>query len=430
LIPSEIIKKKRDGEELSTEELKFFIEGYLKGKVADYQVSAWCMAVYFKGMSPREIRDLVEIIGRSGKLLDLSDFDLPKVDKHSTGGVGDKTSITLVPLMASCGFLFPKLAGRGLGYTGGTIDKIESIPGFRTNLCLEDLKLALRRSGAIIAAQTEELAPADKKIYALRDVTATVDSIPLIVSSILGKKLAVGADAWVFDVKVGKGAFMKEMDKARELATFLISISKDLGKRVCAFITDMDQPLGNNVGNTIEVEEAIDTLKGKGPADLTELVLSLGSELSTLANKPLSREELYEKIVKGEALQKLADIIEAQGGDPRVLENYNLMPHAPYSFVIEADKAGFIESVDAEKVGLAVLSLGGGRKRKGKEIDRGVGIRLFKKRGDKVEKGEAIAEILYRSESSLAEALQFLKSAYSIGERCSIEGKLIYEKVL
>jgi len=192
----------------------------------------------------------------------------------------------------------------------------------------------------------------------------------------------------------------------------------------------MDQPLGNNVGNTIEVEEAIDTLKGKGPADLTELVLSLGSELSTLANKPLSREELYEKIVKGEALQKLADIIEAQGGDPRVLENYNLMPHAPYSFVIEADKAGFIESVDAEKIGLAVLSLGGGRKRKGKEIDRGVGIRLFKKRGDKVEKGEAIAEILYRSESSLAEALQFLKSAYSIGERCSIEGKLIYEKVL
>lgn len=430
MIASEIIRRKRDGVELSKEEIEYMVQGYVSGEIADYQVSAWCMAVYFMGMSEREIRDLVRAIAYSGKTLDLSEFSSHKIDKHSTGGVGDKVSIVLVPLMASCDFLFPKLAGRGLGYTGGTIDKIESIPGFRTELTLDEIRNILKKTNAVIGAQTEELAPADKKIYLLRDVTATVESIPLIVSSILGKKLAIGTDVWVFDVKVGKGAFMKDINRARELARLLVAISKELNKKACALITDMNQPLGRSIGNSLEIEEAIKTLKGNGPEDLTELVLSLGVELSFLAGNPISKESLYEKLRRGEALERFIRIVEAQGGDPRIVENPKLMPYAPYRFALESDRDGLIASIDAEKIGLAVLALGGGRRRKEDDIDRGVGIKLLKKEGESVRKGEPLVEILYRCSNTLEEALHYLRSAYEIGDVSKAQGHLIYEKVL
>ncbi|MCS7233832.1 MAG: thymidine phosphorylase [Synergistetes bacterium] len=430
IIFSEIIKKKRDGFELSKKDIENFIRGYMEGKVTDYQVSAFCMAVYFKGMSKEETKALTEAIAYSGKLLDLSDFYGPKLDKHSTGGVGDKVSLVLIPLMASCGFLFPKLSGRGLGFTGGTLDKIESIPGFKTNLSLREIKNILGSIGLVIAGQTEELAPADKRIYALRDVTATAESIPFIVSSILGKKLASGTDIWVFDVKLGKGAFLKNFDKAKELAELLVSISKEFGKKSCAIITDMNQPLGYMVGNSLEVEEAIATLKGNGPPDLEEVVLSLGVALSELAGRPLSREFLCKKLKQGEALVKFLEMIEAQGGNSQVIENPKVMPFAPYSFVVESNREGFITSLDAEKIGLAILVLGGGRLRMEDDIDRGVGIKLLKKEGDMVSKEEPLAEIFYRSAASLETAIKLVKEAYNIEDKPISGRKLIYEKVL
>ncbi len=429
LIPVEIIRKKRDGYKLSKEEISYFINGYVNGEVADYQASAWCMAVFFRGMEKDEILSLVEVVGRSGDVLDLNDFSEPKLDKHSTGGVGDKVSLVLVPLMASCGFLFPKMSGRGLGHSGGTIDKIESIPGFRTALSLDEFKDVLKKVGAVIAGQTANLAPADKKLYALRDVTATVESIPLIVSSILGKKIASGTDVWVFDVKVGKGAFMKEMDSARELARLLVSISKEMGKKAAALITDMNQPLGRKVGNSLEVEEAIETLRGEGPPDLTKVVLSLGARLSSLAGSPISEEDLIKKLLDGSALEKFREIVEAQGGNPEVIDNTNLLEHAPYKFVLEAEKDGVISSLDAERIGMAVVMLGGGRKRKEDEIDRGVGVVLLKKEGDSVEKGEPLAEIFYRSRESLEEALRLVKMAYEIDSFYK-KRSLIYEELV
>lgn len=430
IIPSEVIRRKRDGLELSKEEIISFVKGYMKGEVADYQLSAFCMAVYFKGMSKKETKALVEAIAYSGRVLDLSDFQVPKLDKHSTGGVGDKVSLVLVPLMVSCGFLFPKLSGRGLGFSGGTIDKVESIPGFRTGLSLEEIKSILEKIGGVIAGQTEDLAPADKKIYALRDVTATVESIPLIVSSILGKKLASGTDTWVFDVKLGKGAFMKDFDKAKELAKLLVSISKEMGKKACALITDMNQPLGYKIGNSLEVEEAIDTLKGNGPPDLEQIVLSIGMALSELAGRPLTQEVLYRNLRQGRALEKFSEMIEAQGGNPRVIENPKLMPYAPYSFVIESEKDGFVNTLDAEKIGLAVLALGGGRRKKEDDIDRGVGIKLFKKEGDVVNKGDPLMEVFYRSSSSLEIAIKIVKEAYKIEDNFVNRRKLIYDRII
>lgn len=430
IIPYEVIRKKRDGLELDKEEISSFIKGYMRGEIADYQLSAFCMAVYFRGMSKTETKALVEAIAYSGKFLDLSEFLGPKLDKHSTGGVGDKVSLVLVPLMVSCGFLFPKLSGRALGFSGGTVDKIESIPGLRTNFSLEEIKIILKKVGGVIAGQTEELAPADKRIYALRDVTGTVESIPLIVSSILGKKLTSGTDTWIFDVKVGRGAFVKDLDKAKELAELLVSISKDMGKRACALITDMNQPLGYKVGNSLEVEEAIETLKGNGPSDLEEVVLSMGVTLSEISGRPLTREALYRSLKQGKALEKFLEIIEAQGGDSRVLENPKLMPYAPYSFIIESEKDGFVNTLDAEKIGLAVLALGGGRRRKEDDIDRGVGIRLFKKEGDLVNKGDPLVEILYRSNRSLEIAIKLVKEAYRIEDSFVSKRALIYGKVL
>jgi len=429
MIPSEIIRKKRDGLELAREEIVGFVDGFLRGEVADYQIAAFCMAVYFRGMTLDETRALTEAIAWSGKCLNLKCIKEPKLDKHSTGGVGDKTSLVLVPLMVSCGFLFPKLSGRGLGYSGGTIDKIESIPGFRTSLSVREIKRNLESVGGVIAGQSPELAPADKKIYALRDVTATVESIPLIVSSIIGKKLASGTDVWVFDVKVGKGAFMKEIDEARKLAQTLVTLSQQFGKKASAFITDMNQPLGNSVGNSLEVEEAIYTLKGEGPSDLKEVVLSLGVALSELAGRPLSKSVLRKKLESGEALDVFVKIVEAQGGDPRVVEDTRLMPYATYVRIVEAEREGHISSLDAEKIGLAVLFLGGGRRRKEEEIDRGVGIKLFKKEGDRVYKGEPLAEIWYSSETDLERAFGLVKSAYEISEEFKGRRTLIYERI-
>ncbi|MCD6363320.1 MAG: thymidine phosphorylase, partial [Synergistetes bacterium] len=313
--------------------------------------------------------------------------------------------------------------------SGGTIDKIESIPGFRTNLSVEEFKSILKKVGAVIAGQTANLAPADKKLYALRDVTATVESIPLIVSSILGKKIASGTDVWIFDVKVGKGAFMKDLEDARELARLLVSISKGMGKKAGALITDMNQPLGRKVGNAVEVEEAIDALKGEGPADLVEVVLSLGVRLSSLAGKPIAREDLIRRFSDGSALEKFKEMIEAQGGDPRVLEKPSLLGRAPNRFVLEAERDGVISSLDAERIGMAIMILGGGRKKKGDDIDRGVGINLLKKEGDRVEKGEPVVEVFYRSQGSLAEALRFLKEAYRISDSYK-RRSLIYEELV
>lgn len=429
MTPVEIIRKKRDGQKLSREEISYFIRGYANGEIADYQASAWCMAVFFRGMDEDEILNFVEVVGKSGEVLDLSEFPDEKLDKHSTGGVGDKVSLVLVPLLASCGFYFPKMSGRGLGHSGGTIDKIESIPGFRTNLSVEEFKSILKKVGAVIAGQTANLAPADKKLYALRDVTATVESIPLIVSSILGKKIASGTDVWIFDVKVGKGAFMKDLEDARELARLLVSISKGMGKKAGALITDMNQPLGRKVGNAVEVEEAIDALKGEGPADLVEVVLSLGVRLSSLAGKPIAREDLIRRFSDGSALEKFKEMIEAQGGDPRVLEKPSLLGRAPNRFVLEAERDGVISSLDAERIGMAIMILGGGRKKKGDDIDRGVGINLLKKEGDRVEKGEPVVEVFYRSQGSLAEALRFLKEAYRISDSYK-RRSLIYEELV
>ena len=384
----DIIMKKRNGGALSKEEIRFFIEGYTKGEIPDYQVSALMMAIYFQKMTERETYELTMAMAHSGEMLDLSSIHGRKVDKHSTGGVGDKTSLALTPMVAACGIPVAKMSGRGLGHTGGTIDKLESFPGFSTSLTTEQFIENVNKIGIAIMGQTADLAPADKKLYALRDVTATVDNMSLIASSIMSKKLAAGADAIVLDVKTGSGAFMKSREDAFALAEEMVKIGKNAGRKTIAVISDMDQPLGRAVGNALEVKEAIATLRGEGPEDFKELCMVLGSRMLLAGSKAESVEEarnmLTNVIRDGSALRKLEQFVEAQGGDPAAVTNPELLPKASMVVPVCADRDGFVEKIACEDIGICSLLLGGGRETKESEIDLSVGILLEKKKGDAV----------------------------------------------
>jgi len=417
----EIINKKRDKKKLSPEDIEYFVSGYTKGKIPDYQMSALLMAIFLNGMDTEETYNLTSSMMRSGEIVDLSSVPVAKVDKHSTGGVGDKTSLILAPLVASCGITVPMISGRGLGHTGGTLDKLESIPGFKTNLSLRKFKKNLSDIGVCMIGQTNEIAPADKKIYALRDVTGTVNSIPLMVASIMSKKLAEGADALVFDVKLGNGAFMQKEDEAILLAKNLIQMAKRFDKKAVAFITDMNEPLGEAVGNSIEVIEAIQALKGKAPEDLMEVTFALGSYMLILGRKAKSFEEAKEKLEKaiksGKALDKFKQMIKKQGGDPKVVDDYRLLPWAKHKITVESYQTGYVKSIDTLKIGLSAVKLGAGREKLNSKIDPGVGFLIKKKVGDRVNKGENLAVIFSNDLKKADLAKQEIKEAYHITKR-------------
>lgn len=393
----DIIERKRDGYELSKEEIDFVISSYTKGEIPDYQVSALLMAIYFQGMSEVESAHLTMAMAYSGHTLHLDSIPGIKVDKHSTGGVGDTTTIILIPLVASLGIPVPKMSGRGLGHTGGTVDKLEAIPGFNVEITKEQFIQIVKENNMAVIGQLENLAPADKLLYSLRDVTATVNSIPLIASSIMSKKIASGADKIVLDVKVGQGAFMKTIDEATELAKTMVKIGKRVNKETVAILTNMDQPLGQSIGNALEVKEAIETLQGKGPEDLTNLVIELGAYMAVLADKARSIKEaksmLQENIENGKAIHHLRKFITAQGGNPQVVDNFSLLPTAEERVVIKAKQEGYIETLVAHELGRAAMLLGAGRQTKDDVIDLAVGIELHKKVGDSVYKGEPICTI-------------------------------------
>ena len=393
----DIIQKKRDGKALTSEEIKWFVNGYSEGKIPDYQVAALCMAIYFQGMNLEETTALTFAVRDSGECLDFSDINGLRVDKHSTGGVGDKTSLVVAPIVASLGVKVAKMSGRGLGHTGGTIDKLEAIPGFCTDLPVDKFKAIVNEVGIAIVGQNASLAPADKLLYALRDVTATVDSLPLIVSSIMGKKLAADDDCIVLDVKTGSGSFMKTPEKSRELAEWMVEIGKRAGKRMRALITDMDRPLGYAIGNSLEVVEAIHTLQGNGPADLTELCIALAAHILALAEKgdyTTCEKMAKEAIASGSALKMFASMVKAQGGDESWILNPDNFPKAKYSRTVTAKTSGYIVGVDTESYGVASLLLGAGRNTKEDVIDMTAGIYLCAKTGDFVKEGDPIA-ILY-----------------------------------
>lgn len=396
----DIIRKKRDGGELTTQEIKFFIDGYVKGEIPDYQASALLMAIFFKGMNFQETADLTFAVRDSGQRLDFSAIKGIRVDKHSTGGVGDKTSLVVAPLVASLGVKVAKMSGRGLGHTGGTIDKLEAIPGFRTDLSEEEFLNNVNKIGVCIVGQNKDLAPADKKLYALRDVTATVDSLPLVVSSIMGKKLAADDDCIVLDVKTGSGAFAKSLEDSRTLAKVMVDIGKQAGKKMLALITDMDRPLGNAIGNTLEVKEAIDTLNGHGPEDFTEICVILATNMLYLAGKG-SMEEC-ENMVKAaiadkRALDTFKKMVVAQGGDVSFIDNPDKFATAPHKRSVKAQKSGYIHHVDTEGYGISSLLLGAGRNTKEENIDFAAGIVLKKKTGDYVKEGEELC-MMYTSD--------------------------------
>ena len=413
---SDLIVKKRDGQALTTEEIRYMIDGYSRGEIPDYQMSAMTMAIYFRGMDRRETLDLTMAMMHSGETLDLSGVSGVKADKHSTGGVGDKTSLVLVPMVASLGVKMAKMSGRGLGHTGGTLDKLESIPGFNINLPMERFLENVDRVGMVIAGQTANLDPADKKLYALRDVTGTVASIPLIVSSIMSKKLAAGADIIVLDVKCGSGSFMKTLDDARELATEMVEIGKMAGRKTVAVITDMDEPLGHAVGNALEVKEAIAALRAEYKSELLELCLTLGSCMLVSAgfakNDDEARAELMETIRSGKALQKLADLVEAQGGDADAVYEPSMLPDAKVKLEVPSTEAGYVSHINAEEVGLVSMHLGGGRATKESTIDLSVGVVLAKKLGDHVEEGESLGTIHASSMEKAQEAAELLRGCY------------------
>lgn len=399
----DIIEKKRDGQELTTAEINFFIEGYTKGEIPDYQASALAMAIYFQDMNDRERADLTRAMVESGDTIDLSAIDGVKVDKHSTGGVGDTTTLVLAPLVASLGVPVAKMSGRGLGHTGGTIDKLESIAGFHVELTREQFIDLVNRDKVAVIGQSGNLTPADKKLYALRDVTGTVNSIPLIASSIMSKKIAAGADAIVLDVKTGDGAFMKTQEDAEKLAHAMVRIGNHVGRKTIAIISDMSQPLGFAIGNALEVKEAIETLQGKGPKDLTELVLTLGSQMVILAAKAKTSEEakemLLDAIHSGKALAKFKEFLANQGGDASIVDDLTKLPQAKYKIELPAKQSGYISRMVADEIGVASMILGAGRATKEDVIDLAVGLVLHKKVGDKVEEGESILTIYSNREN-------------------------------
>lgn len=426
----DIIHKKRNGGELSEEEIRFFIEGYTDESIPDYQAAALCMAVYFRGMTPKETSILTLAMAESGDQIDLGGIEGFTVDKHSTGGVGDKTSLIVVPIVASCGGKVAKMSGRGLGHTGGTVDKLESIPGFRTELNPDDFIKQVNGIGLCIVGQTGELAPADKKLYALRDVTATVESIPLIASSIMSKKLAAGSKGIVLDVKTGSGAFMKTVEESENLAKEMVAIGKSAGRSVTAVITNMDIPLGDSVGNSLEVIEAIKTLKGEGESDLTEVCLTLAAQMLSMVTGEDER-TCYSMakgaIDNGLAINKLREMISAQGGNANVVDDYSLFKQPKYTAEIFSECDGYIEHTDAEKIGIASVILGAGREKKGDPIDPSAGIVLKKKTGDYVKKGEPLAAFYTDDEGKIEGAKQEFLDAFTFGNERTQPQKLIYK---
>lgn len=414
----ELIQKKRDGKSWSEAEISWLLEGYVSERIPDYQMAAAAMAIFLQGMGQAELSTWNNSMLHSGEVLDLSGLTGPFADKHSTGGVGDKISIPLAPLVAECGVKVPMMSGRGLGHTGGTLDKLESIPGFRVALDPEEFKHVLVDCGLVLAGQSASLVPADRKLYALRDATGTVESIPLIASSICSKKLAEDLDGLVLDVKVGSGAFMKEVSSARDLAQTMVGICHDYGVAVTAFLTDMEQPLGVEVGNTNELVESIGVLSGGGPEDVVEEVLGLGSEMLVLTGVSSSAEEARHALEMcrqdGRALDRFMRVVEAQGGDPRVIAEPDRLGRAERVFEINADRSGFVARCDAYQIGVAGVRLGAGRERKEDTVDHGVGISVLAKIGSSVEPGQPLARIRYRDETSLQEALPYLNRAWEI----------------
>lgn len=425
----DIIHKKRNGGELSGDEIRFFVEGYTNGSVPDYQAAAFCMAVYFQGMTEKETSELTLAMAESGDQIDLSGIDGFTVDKHSTGGVGDKTSLIVAPIVASCGGKVAKMSGRGLGHTGGTVDKLEAIPNFRTELTPDEFIKQVNNIGLCIVGQTGELAPADKKLYALRDVTATVESIPLIASSIMSKKLAAGSKGIVLDVKTGSGAFMKTFEESENLAKEMVSIGKSVGRSVTAVITNMDIPLGNSVGNSLEVIEAIKTLKSEGESDLTDVCLTLAAQMLCMVtgeDEKACYAMAKDAIDDGSALNKLCEMISAQGGNTGVVDDFSLFKQPKHTVEIFSERQGYIEHTDAEKIGLASVILGAGREKKGDPIDSSAGIVLKKKTGDRVEKGDTLAIFYTDDESKIKEAKREFFEAFIFGNKKPPAQKLIY----
>jgi pyrimidine-nucleoside phosphorylase/thymidine phosphorylase len=429
----DLIQRKRDGEELSPQEIAALVDGYTRNEIPDYQMSAFLMAVFFSGMTDREVSALTECMVKSGETVDLSSIPGMKVDKHSTGGVGDKTSLISAPLAAAAGVVVPMISGRSLGHTGGTLDKLESIPGFRTDLTIEELKGQLAKHQLAFIGQTPEIAPADGKLYSLRDATATVESIALIASSIMSKKLAVGLDAVVLDVKVGTGAFMKRQVDARRLAQMMVGIGRRMDKRVQALITDMNQPLGYAVGNALEVMEVSQTLQNAGPTDLTRISLELAARMIFLAKITTTLDEARElaqqKLLDGSGYKKFKDVIEAQGGNPQVLDRFELLPNATGVREISSPRAGYISAIDAEGIGKASSLIGAGRNTKEDIIDPAVGVILEVKVGQKVEGGAVLCRLYYTGEDQVEEASQQIEDAFRISASAPEERELILEVV-
>ncbi|MFL5422872.1 MAG: thymidine phosphorylase [Myxococcales bacterium] len=430
----DLIKKKRDGGVLEPEELRFLALGAASGEVADEQLAAFLMAVFFRGLDGvSELPHFLEAMLRSGRVLDLSHIPGRKVDKHSTGGVGDKISLPLAPLVAACGVRVPMVSGRGLGHTGGTLDKLESIPGFQVALPLSRFIELVETVGACLIGQTDEIAPADRKLYALRDATATVESIPLIASSILSKKLAEGIDALVLDVKVGRGAFMKSLDQARALARTMVDLCHVMGRGCSALLTAMDEPLGEAVGNAVEVAESIEILRGRGPPDARELTLLLGIEMllagSAARTEGEAREKLTSALADGRALRKFAEIVEAQHGDARCLDDPGRLPQPRLRREIRAERSGFLVALDAEQVGLSAVDLGAGRARKEDRVDPAAGLLLHKRAGDEVRAGETLAELHAESEARLEAGAARFARAVHIGDAPGKPSPLLLERV-
>ncbi len=432
MVFKEIIAKKRDGQALSGQEIAFFVRGVTDGSLPDYQIAALLMAIYLRGMSDQETVALTREMMHSGLVLDLSEIPGPKVDKHSTGGVGDKISLPLAPLVASLGVVVPMISGRALGHTGGTLDKLESIPGFRTNLSVEEFKEALRTVGVAIIGQTDELAPADRRLYALRDATATVSSIPLITSSILCKKLAEGIDGLVLDVKTGSGAFMRRYEDARALARSMVTIARGMGKRVVALITNMDQPLGWAVGNALEVVEAVEVLQNRGPKDTTELTKTLAVEMLLLAGRAESREEaqhlVNRALASGQAYARWTEMVRRQGGDPEAILQPEFVK-VRFTEEVRAPEGGYLAAYDTYALGMAATVLGAGRLTKEDRIDPAVGLRVFKKVGDRVEPGEPILELRANDPQRLQMAREHLQNALHISPEPPAIQPLVLERL-
>ena len=429
----DLIQRKRDGRELSPEEIEYLVGGYTTGDIPDYQMSAFLMAVYFSGMTDREVSSLTECMLRSGESVDLSSIPGVKVDKHSTGGVGDKTSLIVAPLAAAAGVVAPMISGRALGHTGGTLDKLESIPGFRTNLTADEFRKQLAEIGLCFIGQTTQLVPADLKLYALRDVTATIESIPLISSSIMSKKLAEGVDALVLDVKVGAGAFMKKQVDARRLAQMMVGIGRRMDKKVQALITDMSQPLGYAVGNALEVMEASQTLQNAGPHDLTKLSLELAARMIHLGKKAASLEEARhfaeQHLVDGSGFAKFKQAVAAQGGNPQALDKFELLPNATGMREVVSPRGGYVTSIDAEDIGAASNLIGAGRERREDAIDPAVGIILEVKAGEKVDAGSVLCRLYYTGEERVEMAAEMVEDAFRISGQKPDERELILEVV-